>query len=74
MEVEVKLFATLRRPEFEQGMVILAEKLTALDLLTQIQVPASEVAVVLVNGRHARLDERLHQGDRVAFFPAIAGG
>jgi molybdopterin synthase sulfur carrier subunit len=74
MEVEVKLFATLRRPQFQQGKVILEEKLTALDLLTQLEVSASEVAVVLVNGRHARLDERLHQGDRVAFFPAIAGG
>ncbi len=74
MEVEVKLFATLRRPNFQQGKVILEEELTSLDLLVRLEIPASEVAVVLVNGRHARLDERLHPGDTVAFFPAIAGG
>ncbi|HYA01711.1 MAG TPA: MoaD/ThiS family protein [Syntrophobacteria bacterium] len=74
MEVEVKLFATLRRRNFQQGKVILREEPTPLDLLARLEVPASEVAVVLVNGRHARLDDRLHQGDTVAFFPAIAGG
>ena len=74
MEVEVKLFATLRRPDFQQGKIILREEPTALDLLARLEVPASEVAVVLVNGRHARLDDRLHPGDTVAFFPAIAGG
>jgi molybdopterin converting factor small subunit len=74
MEVEVKFFATLRRPSFHQGKVILGEDCTALDLLARFQIPASEVAVVLVNGKHVRLDERLHQGDTVAFFPAIAGG
>jgi len=74
MEVEVKLFATLRRRNFQQGKVILREEPTPFDLLARLEVPASEVAVVLVNGRHARLDDRLHQGDTVAFFPAIAGG
>ena len=44
------------------------------DFIERIGVPPSEVAIILVNGRHAHQDQRLHDGEAVALFPAIAGG
>ena len=44
------------------------------DFIERIGVPPSEVAIILVNGRHAHEDQRLHDGEAVSLFPAIAGG
>jgi len=35
---------------------------------------AAERRITFVNGRHADGDRVLHEGDRIAFFPPIAGG
>jgi len=35
---------------------------------------ATERRITFVNGRHAPDDRQLAEGDRVAFFPPVAGG
>ena len=74
MELEIKLFASLRKfnPELEQ--IEVDDGITVLELFEKAGIPASEVAIVLVNGRHAKLDQPLHDGETVAAFPPIAGG
>jgi len=44
------------------------------DLLSDAGIPLDSPKIVFVNGRHAAMDARLSQGDRVAVFPPIAGG
>jgi sulfur-carrier protein len=77
--VEVRLYATLRAYCPGTGIgeplcVQLAEGATLADLLRSLSVPDSEVKTAFVNNRIQDATCRLQQGDRVAFFPPVAGG
>ncbi len=74
MELEVKLFASLQRFNQQQERFELEDGATVLDFLERFGIPASEVAIVLVNGRHAELEQPLREGESIAVFPPIAGG
>jgi len=74
MEVEVRLFASLRKYENRQNKIEMKDGARVRDFLERIGVPPSEVAIILVNGRHAREEQPLHDGETVSLFPAIAGG
>lgn len=79
IEVEVRLYATLRRygPERDIGepMILqIPEGARLSDLLLRLGVPQNEVKTAFVNNRQQDEVYRLHDGDRVAFFPPVAGG
>ena len=74
MKVEIKLFASLQKFMPNAEKVELDNNCTVLNLLEKIGINSSEVAIILVNGRHVDLDQRLHEGETVAIFPPIAGG
>lgn len=74
MQVKVRFFATLRKYRLAQEGVELNDGATVADLLGRVGIPSSEVAVVLVDGRHVELDRQLHDGETLALFPLIAGG
>ena len=74
MELEIKLFANLRRFNPELERIEVDDDITIRELLDKAGIPPSEVAIVLVNGRHAKLDQPLLDGETVAVFPPIAGG
>ncbi len=74
MELEIKLFASLRKFNPELERIEVDDGTTVRELLDKVGIPPSEVAIVLVNGRHAKLDQPLHDGETVAAFPPIAGG
>jgi molybdopterin converting factor small subunit len=74
MELEIKLFANLRKFNPLLDKIKLDDGTTVLELLERVGIPPSEVAIVLVDGRHAKLDQPLHDGETVAIFPPIAGG
>lgn len=44
------------------------------ELLDELNIPADYPKIVFLNGRHAKGHETLHEGDRLAVFPPIAGG
>ena len=74
MEIEIRLFAGLRKYANDKSRIELEDGANVSDFIERIGVPPSEVAIILVNGRHAHRDQRLHDGEAVALFPAIAGG
>ena len=74
MELEIKLFANLRKFNPELERIEVDEGTTIRQLFDEAGIPPSEVAIVLVDGRHATLDQPLHDGETVAAFPPIAGG
>lgn len=74
MEIEVRLFASLRKYTNQKDKIELEDGASVSDFLQRIGVPPSEVAIILVNGRHAAQDQPLHDGETVSLFPAIAGG
>jgi sulfur carrier protein len=74
MEIQIRLFAGLREYARHGDMVELEEGRDVLDLIEKLGIPPQKVAIILVNGRHAREGQHLHDGETVSLFPAIAGG
>ncbi len=80
MQVEVKLFASLRRllPPGSSGgktTLTLPEGATLLDLLQALKVPLELAQMVLVDGEQTRDFSRpLKDGASVSVFPPVAGG
>ena len=79
IEVELRLYATLRRYRPESPLeggetVLLPVGSTLLDLLAGLGIPAADVQTAFVNRKVRAMEQKLAPGDRVDLFPAIAGG
>ena len=79
MEVEVKLFATLREylpkgsGQFSCKMEIDGQTRIK-DILVSLRIPTEIPKIILVNGVHGKPDQVLKKGDVVSLFPPVAGG
>ena len=74
MNVEVRLFATLREGRFVKQQVSLAAPCPVRDLLLLLAIRETEVFLCLVNGENHKLDRTLADNDVVSLFPAVGGG
>ncbi len=74
MIVQVRLFATFRQGRFKKQQLELTDRSHMTDLLEQIDIPAQEVGILLVNGRDSSLDCKLSENDQVSIFPTLGGG
>lgn len=74
MQVNVKLFATLRDGRFKIKRTELEDQSRVIDVIKKCDLPLKEVAICLVNGRDADSDYLLQEGDTVAIFPPVGGG
>ena len=79
MQVEVTVFATLRR--YLPGLPIGGSRqmdvqpgTTIADLMHTLGLPEEEVKVVMRNHLQAELCDFVEDGDRIAYIPAVAGG
>lgn len=79
MHVDVALFASLStfQPDGQGGRHArtfeLPEGTTIAQVIADLGLP-DQPRVVFVNSRHAQEDSALHDGDRLAIFPPVAGG
>jgi sulfur-carrier protein len=79
MKVEVRVFATLRRylPELgisEPKLLEVPEGTTLDEIREIVGLPAKEVKVIMVNHLQADPENPAHDGDRITYIPAVAGG
>lgn len=79
MEIEVKLFATLRDflPEGSGRFSCRMEidgKTRVQDILSKLKIPEEMPKIILVNGVHGKKDQTLKEGDVLSVFPPVAGG
>lgn len=79
MKIQLILYASLAHllPEESSGnscFVEMAPGTTIRSLFERFQVPLDSPKIIFLNGRHAMEDHLLHNGDRIAVFPPIAGG
>jgi molybdopterin converting factor small subunit len=79
MQVEVRVFATLRRylPELGIGepKIIQVEPGTTLgQLQDKLGLPGEEVKVIMCNNLQADPEDLVNDGDRITYIPAVAGG
>lgn len=77
MRVELRFFAGLRAylPDGQSAFgADLAAGATVADVLRAYGIPEEVPRIVLVNGRHATLEQALAEGDTLSLFPPVAGG
>lgn len=79
MQIEVRLYATLRRyaPNgSEMGVFLtdLADGALVLDIIQLLKIVPAEVHLIMVNGTNSTMERALGPGDRVGLFPPIGGG
>jgi sulfur carrier protein ThiS len=72
--IEVRCFASLAKYKPAGGHAQFDEPCSAGDLMRALGIPATEVAIIFVNGMHATEATALRDGDRVGLFPAVGGG
>jgi len=79
VKVHIKLFGTYRKylPASAQGSMYSVEAPVGIgidELRAQVPVPIDENLIVLINGRSPKARQVLGEGDKIAIFPAMAGG
>jgi molybdopterin converting factor small subunit len=74
VEVEVRLFATLREGRFDKQTIEQTEAVSIGDLMEHLGIPIDQVGILLVNGKNTSVEHKLTSNDVVSLFPAIGGG
>jgi len=74
MKVTVKLFASFRTGRFDIETVDYPAGTTVADVADKLELPQSELGIMLVNSRHVKLERVLAEGDTLALFPLLGGG
>ena len=72
--IEVRLFATLRQGRQKVYHVESSSVKTVQDIMDVLDVPRSEVNIMLINGFHQKPETEVKDGDIVSLFPAVGGG
>lgn len=72
--IEVRVFATLRQGRDKVTMIKPDGLTCAGDILHQLDIPADEVSILLINGFHKKPGDPVKDGDIVALFPPVGGG
>ena len=72
--IEVRLFATLRQGRQKVYQVEAGSVNTVQDIMDVVDVPRSEVNIMLINGFHQKPETVVKDGDIVSLFPAVGGG
>jgi len=79
MEIEVKLFATLRdylpKGSSRFSCKIKVDGSTRVqDILSRLKIPEGIPKIILINGVHGKKEQVLKEGDVLSVFPPVAGG
>lgn len=74
MNVTVKLFASFRAGRFDIETGDYPAGTTVADVADSLNLPRTELGIMMINNRHVKLDHQLADGDTLALFPLLGGG
>jgi molybdopterin converting factor small subunit len=74
MQITVKLFATFRVGRFKAEDRSYPDGTACRQVVADVGLKEEELGIVLVNGRHAALEQPLREGDALSLFPLVGGG
>jgi len=74
MQIKVRLFATLREGRGKEIMMDFEDPPRPQDIFQKLDIPISEVAILLINGFDGDPGQILKEGDTVSIFPPVGGG
>ena len=77
MKVNVKCYATLSDPGAcnykEATSIALGKDSVAGDAASRLNIPENDIKLLFVNGRRAKAETRLVDGDTIGLFPPVGG-
>ena len=74
MQVTVKLFATLRIGRFREEVREYPEGTSIEKVIAGLDIPDCQVMITLINGKHAKPEDVLIEGDVLSLLPVVSGG
>lgn len=74
MNIEVRLFESLKQRQPQNGLVCLVEGSRVSDLLEALGISMDDVGILMINRADGRFDQLLQNGDLVTLIPPIGGG
>lgn len=74
MNLKVKLFATFREGRGKEVFFDIEPGTIVGDIIEKLGLKEVDIAILLVNGRDAKLDTPLQEGDYISLFPPVGGG
>ncbi len=74
MRVTVKLFASFRTGREPIEIKDYAAGTTVEDVVAELQIPAVQLGIMMINSRHVKITQELADGDTLALFPLLGGG
>ena len=72
--IEVRLFAGLRQGRQTVYQMEHDSVSTVQDVMNVLNIPRSEVNIILINGFHQKPETAIKDEDIVSLFPAVGGG
>lgn len=74
MQITVKLFATFRTGRFVSEVREYKPGTRIGEVIDALQIPQSEIGMIMVNNRHAEPSDLLTENGSLALFPLLGGG
>ena len=74
MQVTIKLFATFRNGRFKIERRELPEGTDVRAVVLSLGLTEAEIGIIMLNGRHGELDQKLNDNDTLSLFPLVGGG
>lgn len=74
MKIKIKLFASLRVERFGEDVRECSQGSDVRRVVEDLSLPEEKIGIILLNGRHARLDDLLSEGDVLSLLPLVDGG
>ncbi|MFO7765059.1 MAG: MoaD/ThiS family protein [Pelovirga sp.] len=74
IKITVKLFASFQLGRFDRDIREYPSATTVGDVVRDLQIPAAEVGILLLNFVHVDLQRQLADGDSLSIFPLVGGG
>jgi len=74
MHVTVKLFATFRNGRFKIAEQELPEGTDCRTVVLSLGLTEEEIGIIMINGRHGELEQKLSDNDTLSLFPLVGGG
>jgi hypothetical protein len=74
LAVDIELFGQLLPGKPRRQSVEIPKPETARELAMTIGLNPEEIGLVTIDGVQSDLDDRVHSGSRLCFFPYITGG
>lgn len=74
MRVTIKLFANFRVNRFSVGTKEYLPGTRVAEIIRELQIAESEIGMIMLNNRHAELEQQLTEGASLSLFPLLGGG